>query len=192
MSMTIKNLVKKFGNKIIFDGFSYNFPDRGIIAVMGKSGVGKTTLLRIIAGLDTDFSGSIDGEFDCAFAFQEYRLFPTLNALENAAVAFGNTPTPEEIAKASLLLKTLFFSDTDLLLFPSALSGGMKQRVSLARTLLANKKVVLMDEPTKELDTQIADIVLKLIKEIGEHSLVIIVTHNVQDAEKLNADILNI
>ena len=90
MSIKINALCKTFDEKIIFSDFSYEFPDSGVFALFGESGVGKTTLLRIIAGLDSDFSGNIafSDSKDVSFAFQEYRLFPTLTAIEN--VFFAN------------------------------------------------------------------------------------------------------
>ena len=83
MSLIIKNLKKNFGRKIIFDNFSYSFNDTGIYALTGESGIGKTTLLRIIACLDKDFSGSIEAPKKVSVAFQEHRLFPNLSALDN-------------------------------------------------------------------------------------------------------------
>ena len=192
MSLNIINLSKRFEDKIICNNFNYEFSDSGIYAIMGKSGAGKTTLLRLIAGLDTDYEGTILGDTNCAFAFQEYRLFPTLSALQNATIVYGDKPSDVQVQKARNLLKSFLFTDEDLNLFPSELSGGMKQRVSLARAILAERKLMLLDEPTKELDPEVADIILKKIKSIAKNALVIVVTHSASDAEKLNAKILNI
>jgi ABC-type sugar transport system ATPase subunit len=82
MPLAIKNLTKSFGDKVIFENFNYIFSDNGIYVLVGNSGRGKTTLLRMIAGLDKNFSGEIT-KVQAAYAFQEYRLFPALNALEN-------------------------------------------------------------------------------------------------------------
>ena len=80
MSLTLNDISKSYENKVIFKNFSYTFSDTGIYAVVGDSGVGKTTLLRIIAGLDTAYEGEIlgGGVENVSFAFQEYRLFPNL------------------------------------------------------------------------------------------------------------------
>ena len=85
MSLELKNLTKSFDGKVLFDGLSYTFDNNGIYALVGRSGVGKTTLLRMIAGLDRDYSGSIvlDDGARVSLAFQEHRLFPQLTALEN-------------------------------------------------------------------------------------------------------------
>ena len=87
MSLVLNNIDKTFGEKVIIKGLSLVFPEKGVFAVVGESGVGKTTLLRLIAGLDTDYSGEITGGGlkNVSFAFQEYRLFPTLSALDNVA-----------------------------------------------------------------------------------------------------------
>ena len=83
MSLKIKNLSKSFGRKAIFDNFSFDFCDTGVYIISGERGKGKTTLLRIIAGLDKSYSGEIKGGGieNVSFAFQEYRLFPNLSAI---------------------------------------------------------------------------------------------------------------
>ena len=184
MSLSVKDIRKSFGEKIILDGFSYDFPDRGIVAVSGESGIGKTTLLRIIAGLDKDFFGEVigGGIGKVSFAFQEHRLFPGLSAIENIALAIEDKPSSEVLDSARNMLGRLGFSDSDMQLRPSALSGGMKQRVSLARAFLLKKDILLLDEPTKELDSELAGTVREIISEISQDRLVIMVTHN--DYEK--------
>ena len=136
MSLKIDNLSKSFGKKDIFKNFSYEFSSTGIYLITGDSGVGKTTLLRIISGLDKTFTGQISngGISNVSCVFQEYRLFPHLTAVENVMTAV-NDEDESTLQKAKALLSELAFSDEDMKLFPSELSGGMKQRVSLARAL---------------------------------------------------------
>lgn len=191
MRLSIINLSKKFDKKSIFENFSCSFDDKGIYALSGESGIGKTTLLRIIAGLDKDYRGKVEGGGigKVSYAFQEYRLFPELNALEN--VFFANSDRKTE-AEAKKMLIRLGFNETDLLLMPNELSGGMKQRVSLARAFLKDSPILLLDEPTKELDPVNIDAVLELIKENAAQRLVIIVSHNEDDLIELNAQIINI
>ena len=191
MRLSIINLSKKFDKKSIFENFSCSFDDKGIYALLGESGIGKTTLLRIIAGLDKDYRGKVEGGGigKVSYAFQEYRLFPELNALEN--VFFANSDKKTE-AEAKKMLTRLGFNETDLLLIPNELSGGMKQRVSLARAFLKDSPILLLDEPTKELDPVNIDAVLELIKENAAQRLVIIVSHNEDDLIELNAQIINI
>ncbi len=194
MSLTIRNLSKSFGEKKIFDKFSLELPWCGIYAVVGDSGVGKTTLLRMIAGLDKDFSGEIfgGGISNTALVFQEYRLFPELSAIDNVIFANNDKRTQEAISDAENTLYNLGFIKEDMSLFPSELSGGMKQRVSFARGLLRQAPILLLDEPTKELDADNAARLLDLLKKEAEKRLVIIVTHKDSDIKYLSAIKINI
>ena len=166
----------------------------GIYALSGNSGAGKTTLLRIIAGLDTAYTGSIigGGITNTSFSFQEYRLFPHLTALENVIVANGNIDDSALLEKGKELLQRLGFTPSELMLLPSELSGGMKQRVSLVRAFLRNTPILLLDEPTKELDEKIRTKLYEIIKEEGEKRLVIVVSHHIEDFENLNATKIHI
>ena len=179
MIYSIKNLSKSFDNKLIFTSFSYEFRDTGIYLLKGESGKGKTTLLRILSGLDKKFDGEIIGfsKENVSYAFQEYRLFPTLTVLENTLIA-SNDLTEEDVEKAKMLLCSLDLEEDIYGLLPSQLSGGMKQRVAICRALLKNRDVLLLDEPTKELDTALVDKLLALIEEKGKKRLVIISTHD--------------
>lgn len=187
MSLIVKELTKSFGGKTVFDGFSYEFSDNGVYAILGESGVGKTTLLRLIAGLDKDYSGEIlGGGFEnISFAFQEYRLFPALSAIDNVVLAVSDGKDAALIDSAKKLLATLGFTEEDMSLLPSELSGGMKQRVSLARAFLKKAPVLLLDEPTKELDEENAKAVIRAVADISKHRLVLMVTHRPEDLEQL-------
>lgn len=189
MQLTLINATKSFEDKAILENFSYDFSDTGIFALLGESGSGKTTLLRMIAGLDSDYSGEIQGGGikNVSFAFQEYRLFPELTALENAVIANGDKNDTNLSEKARKLLLTLGFSEGDLELLPHELSGGMKQRVSLTRAFLRNTPILLLDEPTKELDENIRKTLYEIIRAESEKRLVIIVSHQSEDLEELGA-----
>ena len=189
MSLKIKNLTKSFGKKVIFSDFSYDFGDKGVYVLRGESGIGKTTLLRMIAGLDKNFSGEIvgGGIGNVSFAFQEYRLFPELSALDNVMIASVDNSDADRLEAVSLLSK-LGFSTEDTSLFPSELSGGMKQRVSLARALLKKAPVLLLDEPTKELDPALCERVCEMIRKCAEERTVLLVTHKDSDAELLRGE----
>lgn len=184
--LRVDGITKSFGKNTIFRDFGYSFEREKIYVLRGPSGVGKTTLLRIIAGLDRDFSGTVigGGIGNVSYVFQEHRLFPTLTALDNAAIS-SNAPEVRESARA--LLIELGFTEDELKLRPHELSGGMKQRVSIARALVDKAPVLLLDEVTKELDTDLAKKVLDLIKKEAEHKTVIMVTHNPDEAELLGA-----
>lgn len=194
MGLSIKNLCKRFDNKIVLSDFSYEFDDSGAYAILGESGIGKTTLLRIIAGLDTDFEGEVSGggNKNTSFAFQEYRLFPELSAFDNIASASFDKITDDRILKTKTMLKLLGFTEEDISLFPSELSGGMKQRVSIGRALMRASPILLLDEPTKELDSDNAEAVLALIAKEAKKRLVIMVTHRLEDAKKVGATIIDL
>lgn len=183
MALKLDNISKSFGNKSILDSFSYTFKNCGLYIISGESGVGKTTLLRIISNLDKDFSGTVEngGIENVSFMFQEYRLFPTLNALNNASISSKNGTYND----AELLLKRLGFSHEDMKKKPHQLSGGMKQRVTFARAVLMESPILLLDEPTKELDADTAKIITDVILEESAKRLVIAVTH---DPELLQAN----
>ena len=192
MALVIKNLKKNFGRKEILHNFSYSFADRGIYAVTGESGIGKTTLLRIIAGLDKDFTGELSGAEQVSVAFQEHRLFPNLSALDNIVFAISDRKDEAVIVEAKKILSKLGFDEADMLLFPDQLSGGMKQRVSLARSFLYEGKILLLDEPTKELDEANAKRVKEVIKELSQSRLVILVSHKGEDLTDLGARIIDL
>ena len=189
MSLKIINLSKKFGEKTIFDGFNYEFSECGIYAVTGESGRGKTTLLRLIAGLDKKFKGEITGGgfANVSVSFQEYRLFPQLSALENVSEATGAS-----IEEAKEMLFKLGFGENDLSLLPEELSGGMKQRVSLARAFLKKSRILLLDEPTKELDEALKSVLYSIIKEEAKSRAVIFVSHNQQDIDVLKPTVIHL
>ncbi len=189
--ITITNLTKKFGKKTVFKNFSVTLPSNGLIALSGESGAGKTTLLRMIAGLDTKYSGKIDlGQHTgISYAFQESRLLNTSTVLENVSLPLGNTKEAKEIA--AFCLSELGLGN-ELRSYPEELSGGMKQRVSIARALAFDGDVILLDEPFNGIDENRVDDIIKLIKRLSKTRLFIIVSHNAEHIEKLGCKILKI
>lgn len=194
MAFVINNLSKSFDNKLIYNDFSFNFPEKGVFTLSGESGCGKTTLLRIIAGLDLDYTGEVigGGKNNVSFAFQEYRLFPHLNAIDNVVFSISDRKDEAVYNKSKNMLLSLGFSTDDLLLYPSEMSGGMKQRVSLARAFLKESNILLLDEPTKELDKINVKNVLNEIKSQAKNRIVIVVTHSDDDINELNSVKINI
>ena len=191
MPLIIKNLKKSFGEKVIFDDFSYTFDNNGIYILVGDSGRGKTTLLRMIAGLDNDYTGEIITD-QVAYVFQEYRLFPVLNAIDNITKILWIQPTDEQIQSAASLLSALGFSKTDMQLYPNALSGGMKQRVSLCRALLADKKILLLDEPFKELDSTLREQLCTILAEEAKKRLILLSAHSLDALGDLDRTVIEI
>ncbi len=180
-ALILADLDKRFGDKILFEGLSREFPERGLFLLLGGSGSGKTTLLRMIAGLDNDYDGSIEGGGLTAVsvAFQEHRLFPALTSLGNVAEplrAGGLDRTAAEAAAREALL-TVGFPEGDFKTRPAALSGGMRQRVSLARALAVKRPILLLDEPEKELDEHLRECLHEAILHESAERLVLVVTH---------------
>ena len=194
MMLQIKELYKSFGQKNIFDNFSYDFCDKEIYALVGESGKGKTTLLRLICGLDNDYQGEISGGGikNTSYAFQEPRLLPTINLIENIILANHDKIDKDNTEEARAMLLRLGFDEKDLYLFPNELSGGMKQRASLARAFLRKAPILLLDEPTKELDAENASIVKSIIKEEALVRTVIFVSHNESDILYFEPQIIKI
>lgn len=178
----LNHIRKSFGDKVVLSDLSFalDFGDR--VAIMGESGSGKTTLLRIIANLESADRGSVEGVSanDISYVFQESRLFEWLNVLENVTVVSkekGNGA--EERAKKILGEVGL---ENDLTKHPSELSGGMKQRVNLARALMADTSVLLLDEPFSALDEDTKDEMRMVLLRHIQGKTVFMVTHSEEDA----------
>ena len=176
--LEVKNLTKKFDDRLVLNDFSYSFDTAGIYLLRGKSGVGKTTLLRILSGLDKEYEGEITPINSVSFSFQEHRLFPWLSALKNVEVSLLDTAPPDRMQEAVGMLTSLGFTAEDMHLRPSELSGGMQSRVSLARAFIKKTDLLLLDEPTKELDTALVQKVCDLINSLSQDRLIIISTHD--------------
>lgn len=185
--LKLSNIDKSFGKQKVISNFSYEFPANGVIAIMGPSGCGKTTLLRIIAGLEKHDSGIIDKNEDLriSYVFQEDRLFPSVSALENIECCCDNRKKAVE-----LLQKVNLTEFADYL--PAELSGGMKQRVSLARALSVDADIMLLDEAFKSQDEGTRMVLYKIVSEFAQKHLVIMVTHDIDEAEKMSSEIINL
>ena len=169
-----------FGEKKILDSLSFHFEMGKKYALMGESGIGKTTILGIIAGLVKQNSGTVKLNSDkISYVFQEDRLFPWLTVIENVTLV---SPLKKEDAKkkAFLILEGLGVSDAADM-YPGELSGGMKQRVSIARALMYEHDILLLDEPFRALDEVTAKTVAEYVFTESKDRTVIFVTHDKND-----------
>jgi len=178
----IRDLHKSFSGKPVIGGLSFYFDDGVFYLISGPSGCGKSTLLRIIAGLDRKYSGLVRAPLKASMSFQDIRLFPWLNVVQNASVGLwsDNADGGDVLAKAGELLTELGIAEEYFKASPGELSGGMQARVGLARALLRDAGVYLFDEPFANLDKDTAalcgDVIRKRVCVPGKHCL--IVSHN--------------
>ena len=207
----LKNVVKSYdiGDKKYnaLDGIDFSIPKGEFVVILGPSGAGKSTLLNLLGGMDKATSGHIfvDGDDiaqysskklttyraeDVGFIFQFYNILPTLTVLENVSIVNDIVKKPKN---AKRILKEVGL-EKHYNKFPNQLSGGEQQRVSIARAIAKNPKLLLCDEPTGALDSKTGVEVLKLLKKQcdanNEENTVIIVTHNANvvlgaDAEEI-------
>lgn len=182
MPIVISGLSKAFGEKQVLENFSCTLPAPGLTALMGPSGVGKTTLFRILLGLEKPDSGVIFGMEGKTLSavFQEDRLFPDLTVLQNAEVAGTNG----EAWLARLGLQS------ELSAYPQSLSGGMRRRVSIARAICRNGDVFLLDEPFQGLDRERKRDVMEIFRQLKKEKPVLLITHDPEEADFLADQVL--
>ncbi|MDR1521389.1 MAG: ATP-binding cassette domain-containing protein [Streptococcaceae bacterium] len=201
----IRNLSKKFGDRMLFDRLNLQIEKQSIVSIVGPSGGGKTTLLRMLANLESMDSGEIllDGrvldikkeEQIMGIVFQDFQLFPHLSVLENITLApiqvlKKNKKVAEHSAK--ILLSHLELADKKYL-YPYQLSGGQKQRVALARALAMKPQILAYDEPTSSLDPNLRKQIEKLIismKDLGVTQIV--VTHDLNFAQNISDQMIEV
>jgi len=193
-AVRLKNVSKVYGRGAAavhaLDNISLDVAPGEFVCLVGASGCGKSTLLSLVAGLDRTTTGSIDvaGDRDPGLMFQEPALFPWLTVADNVALPLRlrRVPRAERKARVEELLKVVHLEDFGRKR-PHELSGGMRQRVSLARTLALDSPVLLMDEPFGALDAMTRDLLHDELERIWtERQLtVVFVTHNVREAARL-------
>ncbi len=202
--LSVKNLVKVYKAKggtetRALDGVSIDFPEKGMVFLLGKSGSGKSTLLNVIGGLDMPTSGEVivkgkssrdftQADFDSyrntfiGFIFQEYNILEEFNIEQNIALALqlqGKKSDKAEVDKLLELVDLAGFNKRK----PNTLSGGQRQRVAIARALIKNPEIIMADEPTGALDSDTGKQVFETLKKLSENKLVIVVSHDRDFAE---------
>ena len=215
--LSVKNLEKKFGDLTVLKDISFDINDGEIISIIGSSGSGKSTLLRCMNQLETITSGTItiDGMtlvetkngapvyagkdilkeilMETGFVFQNFNLFPHYSVLRNvmeAPVCVAGVPKKQAEEKARELLKKLGL-EKKADAYPCELSGGQSQRVSIARALALEPKILFFDEPTSALDPELTGEVLKVIKSLTDLNItMVIVTHEMAFAKEISDRII--
>lgn len=185
----VKNLYKKYKQKVLFNNFSLTIKPGTIVAIAGPSGCGKTTLLNIIGGLETCDSGQIlidnkdiksykqNSVFrnKISYLFQNFALIDDKSILENLKIALGKNIDVDQV----LALMSELNLEMDLNTPIYMLSGGEQQRVSMIRIILKNNPIILADEPTGSLDPNNRDIILNLLVRLKEEGkTIVLVTHD--------------
>lgn len=192
----ISDVTKKYGDRVILEHCSYTFPSVGVVCLMGPSGGGKTTLLNLLAGFDTDYTGEIlvggtalgqmDAQALCryrrdniGFVFQNYHLLPGYTALENVQLAAELSPdSPKAKREKAVALLTRLGMAEKCGQPVETLSGGQKQRVAIARALMGDPRIIFADEPTGALDRGTSNEIMGLLREISKERLVVVITHD--------------
>lgn len=180
---------KSFGNTTVLHNVHVKLHDKEVISLLGPSGCGKSTLLRIVAGLEKDYQGALNRTADeVAFVFQEPRLMPWLTVEQN--IGFSDDKDYDKAWVTQLIEEVGLTGFADAL--PKSLSGGMAQRVAIARGLYSHPKVLLLDEPFSAVDAftrmKLQDLLLQLAQ---RHAIaLLLVTHDVDEALYLSDRVL--
>lgn len=199
--LEIKQLTKTYNTNTIFKALNLSVADGEVLSIVGPSGIGKTTLIKILAGLETADDGevrlndeqlAIDGtraDAKVGLIFQDFNLFPNYTVIENimlAPINVSRLSRDAAKAKATALLATLGMTDkADL--YPYQLSGGQKQRVAIARALAMDPKILAYDEPTSGLDEASTKQVAEVVKTLKAQSVTqLIITHDQPFAEMVS------
>ncbi|MFT3926963.1 MAG: ABC transporter ATP-binding protein [Myxococcales bacterium] len=183
-AVRIRKISKRFGAKVVLDEVDLDIARGEFVALLGASGTGKTTLLRILAGLELPDQGSVLVPKSRTVVYQEPRLVTSMRVLDNVTIGQRRNETTKEVARRALAEVGLASHEQA---WPATLSGGEAQRVALARGLVREPELLLLDEPFAALDAltrlQMQDLVGTLLAQ--HHPAVLLVTHDVDEAIRL-------
>ncbi len=190
MNISVKELTKRYREKEVFDRASFFIESGKTTAIMGKSGIGKTTLIKILMGLEKYDSGNIEGlkGKKVAAVFQEDRLCENLSPVTNVLIVCEKRITAERIRCELAEIGLGDSADKTV----RELSGGMKRRVAIVRSIMAESDILVLDEPFKGLDQETKNRVIDYLKKRIEGKTVILVTHDIGEAKIFNSNIIDI
>lgn len=195
MNIHIHSLTKRFDGHVLFDNMNLEIPHGRMIALTGRSGCGKTTLLRMIAGLDHSYTGEISGVPQrISFMFQEDRLLPWYNVRQNLEFVIKDTMHKNEMHNTmDNMINAVGLEGHDHKK-PDALSGGMQRRVALARAFCYPSDLLIMDEPFKGFDAMLNQELIILFKRLyaGSGKTALLVLHEHDVIERLGCDVINV
>lgn len=183
--LEVENVKKGFEDLHVLHDISLSVEEGEVVAIIGPSGSGKSTLLRCCTGLEKQDSGNITHEGRVGLVFQNFNLFPHYSVLKNimdAPISVQKRNKKEVEAEARKLLEKMGLEEkADA--YPCQLSGGQQQRVAIARALALNPSILFFDEPTSALDPELTGEILKVIRELAEEKMtMVIVTHEMSFA----------
>lgn len=181
----LENINKSYDGKTVLKNFNLQIKKGERLVLMGESGCGKTTIASLIAGLISSDSGKVTLEGKISFVFQEDRLLEHLTAIENLNLVNNNQE------KNKRILETLGLED-DINQPTKILSGGMKRRVAIGRALTYPHDILILDEPFKGLDLERKKKTIDLIKTIEQGKTLLLITHQVEEAQALNCKIVSL
>lgn len=186
--LELKDISVRYDGKSVLSGCGLSLGDGERLALMGPSGCGKTTLLRVALSLQPPDTGSVSGDPGrTAAVFQEPRLLPWRTAAENVNVVLSDTP--ETMLEALSMLERVELSDA-VEKYPAELSGGMQQRVSIARALAFRPDLLVLDEPFRGLDDELRGRMVSLLNTSLQSASLLLVTHSEEEAEALGCRVL--
>ena len=186
----VDNVSKSYGDKRVLNNVSCEFEDGKIYCIMGESGVGKTTLIRLIMGLEKPDEGYISSSKQFAAAFQEDRLLEDRDAVDNVMFVLKNGGSKSREQTEQYLSELL--PEDRLHIRVDSLSGGMRRRVAVARAMLSDRNTIILDEPFTGLDDETKKTVINFIKKWQNNRTVIVVTHNLEIVKVMKKRVITV